>query len=140
MFADLSQDKPDYVKAEESDSDDDSESSSGEIDSDDPTAELIRETKREVSAKERNARNTQKAAAITPVRQQGNAPIDEDMDLAGLTSLSGGGRPNPGSRDMSKVECFRCGKFGHIGKDCPKSGPRPSGQTGSRVPRARGRY
>ncbi|KAJ4346431.1 uncharacterized protein N0V89_010360 [Didymosphaeria variabile] len=130
--------KPDLVKVEGSGSgsESDSESSSGEIESDDPTAELIRETKREVSAKERNARRAQKAAAVTPVRRTG-APIDEDMDLAGLTSLSGG-RPNAG-RDMSKVECYGCGKFGHTKADCPNPGRRPSGPPGMRGSRDRGR-
>lgn len=126
------------VKAEDSDSEDDSEES-GETDSDDPTAGLIKETKREVAAKERRVRKAQQAAAVTPVRRN-TAPIDEDMDLAGLTSLSGGGRPTPGSRDMSKVECYRCRKFGHMSKDCPNAGQKSSGQTALRGLRARGRY
>lgn len=139
MFTDNLQDKPYLVKAEDSESEDDSESSSGEIESEDPTTELIKETKRQIAAKERHARKAQQAAAVTPVRRS-VASLDEDMDLANLTSLSGGGRPTPGSRDMSKVECFRCKKYGHMSKDCPNGGRNPSGQTALRGTRARGRY
>ncbi|KAF2448557.1 hypothetical protein P171DRAFT_428611 [Karstenula rhodostoma CBS 690.94] len=132
--------KPDIDQAEGSGSgsgsESGSESSSGEIDSDDATGELIRETKRQIAAKERHARNAQKAAAVTPVRRAA-APIDEDMDLAGLTSLSGG-RPSAG-RDMSKVECYGCGKRGHTKADCPNSGSRSSGPPGMRGSQGRGR-
>ncbi|KAF1968680.1 hypothetical protein BU23DRAFT_558238 [Bimuria novae-zelandiae CBS 107.79] len=131
-------DKPDLVRTEGSDSEDDSESSSGEIESDeDPTAELIRETRRDVYAKERSVRAAQKAAAATPTRK---GAVDEDMDLAGLTSLSGGSRPNLGGRDMSKMECFRCGKLGHAKQDCPNPARRSSGPSGLRGGRGRGRY
>ncbi|KAL5394395.1 hypothetical protein PMIN06_001571 [Paraphaeosphaeria minitans] len=131
--------KPDDGQAEGSGSGSDSESgseSSGDIDSDDPTAELIKETKRQVAAKQRHARNAQKAAAVTPVRRAA-APLDEDMDLAGLTSLSGG-RPS-GSRDMRKVECFGCGKLGHTKADCPNPGRNSSGPPGMRGSQGRGR-
>ncbi|KAL5380613.1 hypothetical protein DPSP01_007677 [Paraphaeosphaeria sporulosa] len=133
--------KPDSDQAEESGSGSGSGSesgsaSSGELDSDDPAVELIKETKRQVAAKQRHARNAQKAAAVTPVRRSA-APIDEDMDLAGLTSLSGG-RPS-GGRDMSKVECFGCGKLGHTKADCPNPGRRSSGPPGMRGSQGRGR-
>ncbi|KAJ4293509.1 hypothetical protein N0V90_008792 [Kalmusia sp. IMI 367209] len=129
VFTDELQDQPHLVKAEGSESESESQSSSGDLESDDPTAELIKETRREVAAKERNARKAHNALTVTPARRVA-APIDEDMDLSGLTSLSGGNRPNAG-RDMSNVECFSCGKKGHMRDNCPK----PRGTAG----RGRGR-
>ncbi|PVI04299.1 hypothetical protein DM02DRAFT_611562 [Periconia macrospinosa] len=108
-------------ESEESDSESESEESDG-FSSDDPTAALIRETKREVAAKERDARKAKKSAKELPPRP--SAMPDEDMDLAGLETLSGGGR---------KVECYKCGQKGHMKDQCPKSAPRGS------VGRGRGR-
>jgi hypothetical protein len=98
-------------------SDGETESSSGEYDSDDPTAELIRETKREVAAEKRKSEKTQKSP---------RGPPRTDMGFRGL-SLSGGPKP----RDMSTVECFKCGEKGHMSSGCPK----PRGSNG----RGRGR-
>ncbi|KAF2024121.1 hypothetical protein EK21DRAFT_118087 [Setomelanomma holmii] len=115
-------DKPaTFEKAEQSEGE--IESSSEEYDSDDPTAALIRETRREVAAEKRNSRNTDS-------RQYEDSPrapprrIDEDMSLRGLQSLSGDVKP----RDMSKVECFKCGQKGHISSNCPR--PRASAGRG----------
>lgn len=111
----------DAAETEESDSESESDSSD-DLSSDDPTAALIRETKREVAAKERDARKAKKPAKELPTRPA--AVPDEDMDLGGLETLSGGGR---------KVECYKCGQKGHMKDQCPKSAPRGS------VGRGRGR-
>ncbi|KAF2125490.1 hypothetical protein P153DRAFT_370146 [Dothidotthia symphoricarpi CBS 119687] len=106
------------------------ESSSGEYDSDDPAAELIRETKREVNAQRREAKaraSLGDGSPRGPPRQ-----LDEDMDLGGLTTLSGGRRPGGGN--SSQVECFKCGQKGHMRDNCPKGGA-PRGSAG----RGRGR-
>jgi hypothetical protein len=112
--------------------DTESESESSDLDEDDPTTELIRETKREVKAKERGARSKRQSEQDTPRRP--NMPLDEDMDLRGLTSLSGGG--GGGGNSLSNVECHRCKQKGHMIAQCPKrSAPRGSAGRG----RGRGR-
>jgi hypothetical protein len=113
--------KPAFEKADGSD--DESDSSDEELDSDDPTAELIRETKREMSSKKRESRKSM--GDETPKRAA--RPIDEDANLDRLTSLSGGRKP--AGRDMSNMECFKCGQKGHAKADCPNSG-RGSGGRG----------
>ncbi|KAF1918623.1 hypothetical protein BDU57DRAFT_511324 [Ampelomyces quisqualis] len=105
-------------KAEESDGE--AESSTDEYDSDDPTAELIRETKREVAAENRKARNP----AQSPRGPRRTA--DGDISLFGLQSLSGEHKP----RDLSNVECFQCGQKGHRKTECAKSKPRGSAGRG----------
>ncbi|KAH9859327.1 hypothetical protein IAQ61_011108 [Plenodomus lingam] len=107
-------------------------SSSGEdIDSDDPTAELIRETKREVAAERRESRKSRASMGSDAARAPPQ-PIDEDMYLGNLTSLSGGtGGSRPAGRGMSQVECYQCGKLGHMATSCPKkAGPRGSAGRG----------
>lgn len=116
-----------FEKAEQSEGE--TESSSEDYDSDDPTAALIRETKREVAAEKRNRR-------IADSRQDNDAPpspprhIDQDMSLRGLQSLSGEVK----QRDMSSVECFKCGQKGHLQSNCPK----PRGSAGRGRGRGRG--
>lgn len=95
------------VKSEDTES----ESDSSDTDEDDPTATLIRETKREVKAKERDARRNRTAEEDAPGRRV--MIKDEDMDLGGLTTLSGGSR-------FSNVECHNCKQKGHMRADCPK--------------------
>ncbi|ORX97182.1 hypothetical protein BCR34DRAFT_607385 [Clohesyomyces aquaticus] len=83
-------------KATEDSDQDESDEDSSEYDSDDPTAALIRETKREAAAK---------------------PSIDEDAALGGLTSISGG--QSSGSRGNT-ITCFNCGRQGHMNRDCPQ--------------------
>lgn len=94
------------------------ESSSGEYDSDDPAAELIRETRREVNAQRREAKAQASLGDGSP--RGPSRQLDEDMDLGGLTTLSGGRRP--GGSNLSNMECFRCGQKGHMKDSCPKGG------------------
>jgi hypothetical protein len=120
-----------FEKAE--DSEEDTGASSEDLDSDDPTAELIRETKREVAAQRRESRKARTSTGNDPPRRP-SRPADEDMDVGGLTSLSGGRQP--AGRDMSNVECHKCGRKGHMVSNCPKnSAPRGSAGRG----RGRGR-
>lgn len=112
----------------ESSSDDDSDD---DFDSDDPTAELIRETKREKKREARMAHT--KTERETPQRFKVE-PLDEDMYLGGLQSLSGERRPP--SSNLANIECHRCKQKGHFIKDCPQQQRgTPRGSAGRGRPR-----
>ncbi|KAF1828236.1 hypothetical protein BDW02DRAFT_563322 [Decorospora gaudefroyi] len=126
-----------FIKAENSESE--SESSSDDYDPDDPTAELIRETKREMAAERRESRRARANAANDSSKGTPRRP-DEDANLNGLTSLSGGGRLGSGrggkfDDGMRNVECYRCKQKGHIAVKCPTM----SGSAGRGRGRGRGR-
>jgi len=114
-------DKPTFEKAEgsegETESDEDDED---DFDSDDPAAELIREEKR--AAKKRESRKSEGDATPRTAPRH----INEDANLDRLTSLSGGRKP--GGRDMSSMECFKCGQKGHAKADCPNPGRGSAGR------------
>ncbi|KAJ4377199.1 hypothetical protein N0V83_000022 [Neocucurbitaria cava] len=115
--------KPVFEKAD--DSEGETESSSEDYDSDDPAAALIRETKREVAAERRESRKARASTANeTPRRPSG-------MRTGGLSS---GGHRTSAGRDMSNVECFKCGQKGHVREMCPNPNT-PRGSAG----RGRGR-
>ena len=97
-------------------------SSEDDHDSDDPTAELIRETKREMSSKKRESRKS--LGDVSP--RGAPKPINEDANLDRLTSLSGSRKP--AGRDMSNMECFKCGQKGHAKADCPNAGRGSAGR------------
>jgi hypothetical protein len=57
------------------------------------------------------------------LRTRGNA-MDVDHLSANHTNVNTGGRGGRGGGggrqlDLSKVDCYNCGKFGHFAKDCP---------------------
>ena len=41
------------------------------------------------------------------------------MDIGQLASLNGGKGKGKGNRDYSHVQCYDCGEYGHIGRQCP---------------------
>ncbi len=92
------------------------ESSSEDYDSDDPTAELFRETKRQIAEEKRKS---QKSPVTTGYSTPNKQPpkFDEDMNLGGITSLSGGR-----TRDMSNITCFNGGRRGHTRESCQRPG------------------
>ncbi|KAF2871161.1 hypothetical protein BDV95DRAFT_494539 [Massariosphaeria phaeospora] len=98
--------------------------SSSEYDSDDPTAELIRETKREIAVKEREGGKARKDTVRQQPKRQ-SLPMD-DVDLHGLTSLSG---PRGMDSGRPAVECYKCGRKGHGQSACP-NGFAPRGSAG----------
>ncbi|CAO2647066.1 Nn.00g079880.m01.CDS01 [Neocucurbitaria sp. VM-36] len=125
-------DKPvPFEKAE--DSQGEIESSSEDYDSDDPTAALIRETKREVAAERRESRKARTSTNNDSPRGPPK-PHNEDMNHGGLSS---GGR-KPAGRGMSNVECYICGQKGHVRDMCPKRNT-PRGSAGRGRGRGRGR-
>lgn len=113
--------KPVAEQAEGSEGETES-SSEDDYDSDDPTAELIRETKREMSSKKRESRKSHREASPRTAPR----PINEDANLDRLTSLSGGRKP--AGRDMSNMECFKCRRKGHAKADCPNPGRGSAGR------------
>lgn len=113
--------KPVFEKTEGSEGETES-SFEDDYDSDDPTAELIRETKREMSSKKRESRKSPGDASPRGAPR----PINEDANLDRLTSLSGGRKP--AGRDMSNMECFKCGQKGHAKADCPNPGRGSAGR------------
>ncbi|EAT81517.1 hypothetical protein HBI56_153510 [Parastagonospora nodorum] len=100
-----------FEKAEQSEGEISSSSEDEDYDSDDPTAALIRETRREVAAEHRKPRDAQPThnydSPGKPRRDQNG-----EVNIRGLTSLSGQPRDQP--------ECFQCGQKGHMKSDCPK--------------------
>ncbi|KAF2705771.1 hypothetical protein K504DRAFT_459866 [Pleomassaria siparia CBS 279.74] len=124
---------------DEDESDEESNSSSEDYDSDDPTAELIRETKRAAAAKEREMKKARRrsTAEETSARTSTRTQVYEDADLGGLTSLSGQRRGGLSGSGLSNMECHRCKKKGHKSIDCPNNS-RGGGPRGS-LGRGRGR-
>ncbi|KAI4961405.1 hypothetical protein J4E86_000433 [Alternaria arbusti] len=114
-----------FVKAENSESE--SEHSSDDYDSDDPAADLIRQTKREMATEKRKSKNKRGDDSVkaTPKRQKDNG------DLQGLTSISGSRRSGGGGGfgGMANMECYKCGQKGHISANC-SSTPRGSAGRG----------
>ncbi|KNG46094.1 zinc knuckle protein [Stemphylium lycopersici] len=114
-----------FVKTEDSESE--AESSSSDYDSDDPAADLIRQTKREMASEKRESKKKRASMGNgtpkgTPTRQ------DEDRNLKGLTSISGSRRSGAGG-NMSNVECYKCGQKGHMAAGCSESST-PRGSSG----------
>jgi len=128
FFTNLLQIPVAFVKAEGSESE--SESTSDDYDSDDPTADLIRQTKREMAAEQREKKKH--ASMGSDSQNQTSRRQGENENLNGLTSISGGRRSGGLSKptNMDNVECFKCGQKGHMAAGCSKSATRGSAGRG----------
>ncbi|KAF2734336.1 hypothetical protein EJ04DRAFT_512583 [Polyplosphaeria fusca] len=102
----------DESESETSSSSSSSGDDSDDYDSDDPTEMLIRETKREQARKNKAAKKASTARTTANLQTP-----KREVDLAGLTSLSG--RPTVGA-------CFVCGRQGHMQMNCPEKQQRQS--------------
>lgn len=103
--------------APDNDSGSDGESDSSEADEDeDPTAAMIREQRKEAA---RATRKEKKDAEAAKMAQFAAGRKKKEVNLNRLKSISGG---SSNQRGTSKdVECFGCGKKGHIKSDCPNT-------------------
>ncbi|KAN0095397.1 hypothetical protein V8E51_016108 [Hyaloscypha variabilis] len=96
------------------DDDEDNDSSEGSSsEADDPTSDLIKASRREAAERAREERRFKKRAEKAEVEEIARKRRKNDVNLNGLTSLSGRQeRPIP-----PDVKCFNCGG-NHFKKDC----------------------
>ncbi|KAK8162363.1 hypothetical protein IWX90DRAFT_487165 [Phyllosticta citrichinensis] len=103
--------------APDNDSGSDSESDSSEADEDeDPTAAMIREQRKEAARAKRKEKKEAEAAKIS---QFAAGRKKKEVNLNRLKSISGGANNQRGA--SNNVDCFGCGKKGHIKSDCPNT-------------------
>ncbi|KAK7514387.1 uncharacterized protein IWZ02DRAFT_493473 [Phyllosticta citriasiana] len=102
--------------AQNNGSDSDSESDSSEAEEDkDPTTAMIREQRKEAARAKRRGKKEAEAAKMA----QFAAGRKKEVNLNKLKSISGG---SSNQRSSSKdIDCFGCGRKGHIKSDCPNT-------------------
>lgn len=115
------QQDPNNEDSEESDSEDDedSDSSEAENDSDDPTSELIRASRQEAVDRAKAERHAKKRAAKVEAEQIAKKRRKNEVNLNGLTSLSGRQERQP--TVPKDLKCHGCGG-NHFKRDCPNQG------------------
>ncbi|KAH8671954.1 hypothetical protein BGZ60DRAFT_24318 [Tricladium varicosporioides] len=103
-------------ESSESDSEDDDEDSESDSDndSDDPTNALIKLSRHEATQKLKEERKAKKRAEKAKQLEMAKNRKKKDVNLNGLTSLSGKPAPN-----TSRGPCFNCGGP-HIKSNCPE--------------------
>ncbi|KAH8588968.1 hypothetical protein B0O99DRAFT_343683 [Bisporella sp. PMI_857] len=100
-------------------------------DSDDPAAELIRATRAEAALAAKEEQKGKKKSEKKKTAQLAKDRKKKEVNLNGLTSLSGRGVPT--------IECFNCGGP-HKKQDCPKGSRKrapPDGQGGNFTKKSR---
>ncbi|KAK8229102.1 hypothetical protein HDK64DRAFT_131176 [Phyllosticta capitalensis] len=108
--------------AQDKDGDSDSGSDSSEAEEDeDPTAAMIREQRKEAARAKRKDKRDAEAAKMA---QLAASRKKKEVNLNKLKSISGGASNQSPSKD---VECYGCGKKGHIRSECPSSRRRGRG-------------
>jgi hypothetical protein len=101
----------DNIKYEDGESDDE----------DDPTAQLLRDARQEAARKAKEDRMRKKKEEKAELKKLAALRKKKDVKLNTLTSISGGNASKSGgSKGMSDMECYNCGKKGHPAKDCPQ--------------------
>lgn len=85
------------------------------------TQGLIQAVKGEMAQRAKAEKWAKRDAKQREVVQVAEKRRSKEVNLNRLSSISGGGGPGGvgNGRDMSNMECFRCGEKGHAKKDCP---------------------
>lgn len=102
-----------------SEDDEDSDQSESENDSDDPTSELIRASRQEAVDRAKAERHAKKRAAKAEAEQIAKKRRKNEVNLNGLTSLSGRQERQPVV--PKDLKCHSCGG-NHFKRDCPNQG------------------
>ncbi|CZR61547.1 uncharacterized protein PAC_11444 [Phialocephala subalpina] len=112
---------PNKEDSSESDSEDDEDSDSSEADndSDDPTSELIRASRQEAVERAKAERHAKKRSAKAEAEQLAKKRRKNEVNLNGLTSLSGRQARQPVV--PKDLKCHGCGG-NHFKRDCPNQG------------------
>ncbi len=105
--------EPDY--SEDDDEDDDSSEGSTN-DSDDLTSKLIKDSRQEAAERARIERKAKRRAGNAEAEEKARQRRKNDINLNGLTSLSGR-QERPNRPVPADVKCFNCGG-NHYKKDC----------------------
>lgn len=111
----------DSDSAESEDSKDDRDDD--EDDEDDPTGAkaLITQARKEAGDKARAERKAKKKAEKADAEKMAQDRRNKHVKLNGLTSISGVSGNGP---SVKNVTCHKCGKKGHIQRECPDAGQR----------------
>lgn len=95
-------------------------------DPDDPTASLIRASRREAAAQAHADRKAKKRTAKAEAAKLAEARRRKEINLNKVSSISSGGglsgRGGSGGGGVANIECHKCGKKGHMMRDCPQRG------------------
>lgn len=114
------QQDPSFEESESDSSEDDNEdedSSEGSTsDSDDPTSNLIKASRQEAAERARAERKAKRRAEKAEAEEIAKKRRKNDINLNGLTSLSGR-QERPDRPVPADVKCFNCGG-NHYKKDC----------------------
>lgn len=115
------QQDPSFEESSESDSEDDDEdddsSEGSSSDSDDPTSSLIKDSRREAAERAREERKFKRRAEKAEAEEIARKRRKNDINLNGLTSLSGRQEKIIPRAIPADVKCFNCGG-NHFKKDC----------------------
>lgn len=120
--------KPQDLASSSESSDSDSElSEDNDYDPDDPTTGLIRASRREAAAQAHADRKAKKRAAKAEAAKLAEARRRKEVNLNKVSSISSGrglsGRSGGGGGGgVANIECHKCGKKGHMMRDCPQRG------------------
>jgi Zinc knuckle len=115
--------KPQDPASSSEPSDSDSElSEDNDYNPDDPTAGPIRASRREAAAQAHADRKAKKRAAKAEAAKLAEARRRKEINLNKVSSISSGGglsgRGGGGGGGVANIECHKCGKKGHMMRDC----------------------
>lgn len=124
VFGNLKRKLSERTSAADTESEAESSDTHPSADEDDPAAQLIRAERKAAAAKVRERLRTERKEKRAELDRLAEGRRKKEVKLNKLTSISGGRGlgSRPGNSTPTKdMQCFRCGKMGHMKAQCPQS-------------------